>query len=328
MLINESLGVLMTDFNKVKFNQVSTLLYILASNNSRDCSYLEQIFRRYAENYYETINFFLDLNLIVTTNGVIGIRPRLVSFIENLSTKQGSEEEVRKFILQNLTEEMNELTKQFYEYIDKFKSRDGEFIYTPLKRENIQYSGIRNFLMELDVVSLRGDENIYVIQNKYISELRHSKSFLSPAIFNRIQDFQQEVGDLAELIAIEEEKKRLWETPELSQQVKHISKIIVNAGYDIESYDGNIIRDREPEKRFIEVKAVKFDSPRFFWSRNEIEKSRELKEQYWLYLVPYQNKDDFKRTLIERINDPYSFFFERRSEWNSCIELFSFSKSN
>ena len=96
---------------------------------------------------------------------------------------------------------------------------------------------------------------------------------------------------------------------------------MVNAGYDIESYEGD-----KPIKRFIEVKAVFFSAPRFYWTLNEIRKSEELKDQYWLYLVPYNGRREFQIDMIERIADPYRNIYLTNSGWKSQVELLSYTK--
>ena len=97
-----------------------------------------------------------------------------------------------------------------------------------------------------------------------------------------------------------------------------------NAGFDIESFTE--IDDTNVVKRFIEVKAVLKNSVRFYWSRNEIEKSKELGESYWLYLVPYTSKQVFDTENIDKICNPYKNVFLGQNEWMSQIELYSFSK--
>ena len=71
--------------------------------------------------------------------------------------------------------------------------------------------------------------------------------------------------------------------------VRRISNVRVNAGYDIESFDGP--SPPVAYDRFIEVKGAKSDKLRFFWSDNEIKVAKKLGKRYWIY---FQGSVDVK----------------------------------
>ncbi len=98
------------------------------------------------------------------------------------------------------------------------------------------------------------------------------------------------LGDLAEAIILEYERKRLKELGYLpeSECVKSIGKKRVNAGFDIESFDGES-RGMQHD-RFIEVKGSGKKSLRFIWSKNEIEVAKKLGKKYWIYYQGGINK--------------------------------------
>ncbi len=331
MILMLTIGFLvlkMINFEKVKFRQLQSLLIVLLRTKSRDLNYIESVYRKNAENFQETIKFFESLNLIILKQGDLVCSQALISFLENIIDKNNEElEEMTKiFIFKNITEENNDLAYEFFGYIGKYEISGDEFVFRPTKRENIKYSGIRNLLMELDIVIFQKEENKYILVKKPEDYLYQDKTHLSPALLKKIKQYQEELGEHAELIVLEEEKKRLSGFPELQSQIKHVSKFTVNAGYDIESFEGIFTIEGEPIKRYIEVKAIKLDSPRFFWSNNEIQKAKGLGGIYWLYLVPFKNKNEFEMSLIEKISDPYNALFIKNDEWNSQVELISFTK--
>ena len=84
---------------------------------------------------------------------------------------------------------------------------------------------------------------------------------------------KKEIGEFAENIVLEFEKKRLGKDGHT--KVRRISQEYANAGYDIES-DG----------RLIEVKGSTGDEFSIYWSQNEIETARENSDKYWIYFVP------------------------------------------
>lgn len=94
---------------------------------------------------------------------------------------------------------------------------------------------------------------------------------------------KEEVGKLGEDLVKAFESRRLESMGHMVEArcVRRISNVRVNAGYDIESFDGpspGVNYDR-----FIEVKSARGPQMRFFWSHNEVEVARRLGERYWIY---------------------------------------------
>ncbi len=93
-------------------------------------------------------------------------------------------------------------------------------------------------------------------------------------------------GLVGEELVLQWEKERLIKEgyDNLVEQIKWISKQTDTYGYDIESFD--IKPNGELKKKFIEVKTTvsKYDTD-FFVSANEVEKSKKLGSDYWLYRI-------------------------------------------
>jgi hypothetical protein len=105
-------------------------------------------------------------------------------------------------------------------------------------------------------------------------------------------------GELAEKFIMEFERVKLKEysfTP-IRQSIDD-----VGLGYDILSYDIN------GKEMFIEVKSIKNDS--FFWSENEIATSEEFQDDYFIYLVLFENNKPIKIKQI--IQNPYDQIFNK-----------------
>ena len=116
---------------------------------------------------------------------------------------------------------------------------------------------------------------------------------------------KQELGDLAEQLVVEEEanRLRLLGCRLEAACVHRVSKVRVNAGYDIESYDGK--STGLTYDRYIEVKGSREPRVRFFWSHNEIEVAKTLGAKYWIY---YQGgisvKDRAARNRVLMFQEP------------------------
>jgi len=94
---------------------------------------------------------------------------------------------------------------------------------------------------------------------------------------------KEEVGKLGENLVKTFEMRRLTNRGHAVEArcVRRISNLRVNAGYDIESFDGPSLT--VAYDRFIEVKGSKGRQMRFFWSENEIRVAKRLGERYWIY---------------------------------------------
>jgi hypothetical protein len=94
---------------------------------------------------------------------------------------------------------------------------------------------------------------------------------------------KEEVGKLGEDLVKAFEARRLTRMGHVVEArcIRRISNVRVNAGYDIESFDGP--SPAVNYDRFIEVKAARGPKMHFFWSQNEIQVATRLGERYWIY---------------------------------------------
>ena len=110
-------------------------------------------------------------------------------------------------------------------------------------------------------------------------------------------------GNKAEDWVVSFEKRRLADHP-LVSQVRRISEIQVDAGFDIVSF-----RDRSciAHNWLIEVKSF-LGIPRFHWTRNEIDCAKKEGERYVLYIVD-RNQMQLQDYRPIMISGPYEHFF-------------------
>lgn len=115
---------------------------------------------------------------------------------------------------------------------------------------------------------------------------------------------KEEAGKLAELFVLEHERNKLEGHPEIEKVVR-IADYFTNAGYDIESFfdHDSIVIDK-----FIEVKSYEGEIS-FYWSKNEVEKAKELGGKYFLYLVDRSRmtNQDYEP---KQFQNPYKKIFE------------------
>ena len=146
----------------------------------------------------------------------------LKKYIKELYGLEYQEESIKEFIIKTIMSK-NDISNMCLEYLNKFKLINENLIFQPTMAENLKYSGIRNFLMELEIVSLK-TKGIYLFSGGWTLAESAFNSALSPKLFEQIQKMKMELGEKAELVALEEEKKRLSKYPELAQKLRHISQ--------------------------------------------------------------------------------------------------------
>lgn len=162
-----------------------------------------------------------------------------------------------------------------------------------------RFAAIFQLLRRLGVVETNS-EIVFVVPQyiRHVRDILTSKG-ISQEKLNSILDADAELGARAEEVVLEFERKRLIQLERIpeAQLVQRISQLDAGAGYDIVSFDGNIAS--LTHNRFIEVKASRQGSVRFYWSLNEYEKAKELGDQYWIYFVG--NFEGNKRSAIKPI---------------------------
>ena len=146
----------------------------------------------------------------------------------------------------------------------------------------------------------RGLITIDIHHADLFSMMRNSVSVNLDADLER----KREVGDIGETLAMEYEMKRLAGHEDLTHRVEQVSRTDPYAGYDIASFDGHL--SSRCHDRFIEVKATSGTQPKFFWSRNEIDKARKYSDKYWIYLWT----DIEGSKTLRMIQNPYVELFE------------------
>lgn len=305
-------------FEHLTKRKIITFVEILSSTKSNDFSFIKNKYINNENHFDSVFRYLQEIGVYMKQKEKILIQnDRLINDYKN-------EEKLNSFLIEKTLDNNAVFSNYVSSYIQNFESNDGFFNYKPLSKERLKKSGLRNFLIEISFIYLNSENNSYVLNDNYLHLFikKLGQKNLSQKNLNSILKNQQEIGYLAELKIIEYEKMRLKKFPILSKNIEHIAKINVNAGYDIKSWD------EDNRERFIEVKAISLTDSRFHWSRNEIEKSQQLKNQYYLYLLPVIAKNYFDIDSIEIIKNPFDKMFSKSSIWVNQIEQYSFWKEN
>lgn len=317
----------MFQFEKISVKQILVFCEIINESSLLQKEFIEEKYLRSAPNFGETGEFLQELDLIETREDQIVLRPRYKTFLEELKKTQQPEQITKKFIVNYLLNHRTSFSEYLDEFLSRFRLTNEQWQFTPSAPERLKYSGLRNFLIDLEFLYLDLGETKYIIADDYsllYIELKESHR-LSPDELLKVQQKKEEIGKAAELEIIKYEKERLSQFPHLAEKIEYMAIKDVMAGYDIKSFDDKLTENGNPIPRFIEVKAVSPWNYRFNWTRNEIEKSKLYHQNYYLYLLPAIGNNKFDLKGLRIIRDPYSNIYKNENEWIRTDELVSFS---
>lgn len=315
------------EFEKISIQQISVFSEIVSESSLLQKEFIEKTYLRNATHFDETVNFLQELGLIETKENQIVLKPRYKELLNELKEVRRPKEKVKKFIIDYFINRKTPFSEYLNEFLSHFHLRNKQYEFTPRTSQRLKYSGLRNFLIDLEFIYLDSTGTKYIVAEAYSStytEFKQSNK-LSPEEFLKVQQRKDEIGKAAEIQIIKYEKERLSQLTDLVEKIEHTAVRDVSAGYDIKSFDGELNEDGNPIRRYIEVKAV---SPRdygFNWTRNEIEKSKYYDQDYYLYLLPVTDKNGFDLKALKIIRDPYSNIYEKGSEWVRTCEVLAFS---
>jgi hypothetical protein len=307
-------------FENIKLSQLYCLCKIIAESELRNENYIKSKYRDSALFFNETSTLLEQLNIIYNSAEGL-IFDKSFNFVNSF-------ENFKIILLEKLFLAKGEVSNQLTGFLLNFKIESTDIIFNASLADKIKYSDIRNILLELEFISIKSDNDCYVISNKYndlfFKKINHGE--ISLESFKKNQIAQDQLGLLAEKSIIDFEIKRLVNVSITPEDIEHTSQINVYAGYDIKSFENYLDDNNLKITRYIEVKALSISDYNFYWSRNEIEKAKIYGERYYLYLLPVKIKDifDFDNLLI--INNPFRNVYLNQSDWIKTEETISICK--
>jgi len=309
----------MNKSNTTKFKSILVLFDLLTTVYQKEIQYLKQLYLKDAEDFEDCVEFLLSLDLIKLNSGYIELTPHLNRFL----IKKPNEEETKRFLIKEL---LNKRNSNVWSYLERFKNISDKYVFEPSISENLEYSKIRNLLIELGLVSYSFGERNYEITEKYFPAFINNtfkEHALSPEKLVKIIEDQNKIGKYAELEIFNYEKSRLSSRKDLLEKIEHKSLVDATAGYDIKSF--TLGKNTVVYDRLIEVKAISIIEKKFFMTRNELEISKKNGLNYYLYLLPEIGKYKFDTTNLIIIQDPSKNIFESDG-WTIKIEQYSIEK--
>lgn len=292
-------------FENINFSNIKKL-YDLAKKNPNNLRAVEIQYTRNNLNFHESLNFLIDINFFFINKNSIEIKEVF---------KNSFEQTILSLIKKNIN-----YSFCFKNYLSNFlKDETGIVSFQPESFYNYKTSYLRDFLISLKYIKYHNTEEKYILLNESILEEFSKKEFSPEQLKNKILN-QEMLGLAAEKIIVNFEENRI-KIFDKNLKVDHVSLRDVSAGYDIQSYEGN-------EKIFIEVKAVSLSNYKFHLSTNEYQTAINLKDKYYLYLLPvdYSKPEKFDIDRIVKINNIKDNIFLNKNLWNIDNDGYVISK--
>lgn len=305
----------MKDIDQVTLKKIVTLLNVIKESELNTKQNIEAKYLSAETKFHETLNFLININLVQKNNNRLELS-------SNIKDNYSNE------LINSLIRKKNIFTSLVQEYLSLFHLKNDYLEFNPTIEQRLKYSNLRNLLIELGIIIFSGN-NFYNISIEYNDLLfKKSKHIITQKEFDKYLESCKKIGFEAELFVLKLEQEKLKASPLLEDMIEHVSVNNVSAGYDIKSF--NISKEQIPQEKFIEVKAVSRIDWHFNWSSNEISVAQKLGKDYYLYLVPVENKVIFNSQNIRIIVDPYKNLINS-DEWVSECNSKSFTlveKSN
>jgi hypothetical protein len=310
-------------FGKITLTQLYCLCKTIGDSEVRQKNYIRQKYRNTAMWFDETLIFACEIKVIKEISEELIPLKSLFPYLKSL-------EEFKPFILQKLFSVHGEVSNCLKQFLINFQLRADEYVFNATPTDKIKFSDVRNFLLELDFISVNRDSDSYVVNsncNELFTQLL-SLGEISAETFKISQKEKDKLGLAAENEIIEFEKKRLTKIIFGLDEIEHTSQKNVFAGYDIKSFENYLDQNSNRIIRCIEVKAVSIYDYKFYWSKNEIDVANVQRAHYYLYLLPVKSNGVFNMENLKIIPDPYVNVFENRIDWEIENESYSFLVSH
>lgn len=307
-------------FKRISLKQILIICEIINSSSLLSEEFLKKQFLKKSMYFKETLDFLGGLGLILYNQGNIRLLPSFSILLTKEKDANNAEQGIKKFLINIIFNKNLSICKPLYDFLGNFKLIDAEYSFKPTLSQRSKFSDSRNFLMELGIIELTIDQKSYILSSEYyeLAQIKNKRK-VTLKNFLKNQKVNEEIGKAAELEVLKYERNKLSQFPPLVKKIEYVSPEDVSAGYDIISFDESSFSEI-----YIEVKAVASFEHKFYWSRNEIDKAKFLRGQYYLYLLPHTGKKEFRIKDLKIVRDPFINIYENIEKWERTQEVLSF----
>jgi hypothetical protein len=315
----------MDDLADVRLANCLSLFEILVTHGTDDIAFLRQRYLERGLHFDASVEFLATLGLFSVSDNAIHLSEDLRSELLLSFSEHRAEREIISLILHRLLRSGNRFAEIVGDFLGRFQLRENDYRFKPQFEENLALAGVRNFLIELEVIEYdtANSEFVLIDPSVSVSLMIHPRRRVGRKEHEQILEKRQEIGRLAELEVLRYEQNRLRDFPDFALLIEHTAESDVAAGFDIKSFEADLDEEGNPISRFIEVKAVSPIDFQFHWSRNEIDFAWNCGPRYYLYLLPVLSFRTFDTDGLRIIADPAHCLFDSPL-WSHLEDAYSF----
>ncbi len=312
-------------FDGIGLKQIRVFCEILSNAQIRTIEFVRTRFSNDAVKFDTALDFFLKLQLLSTDGVSVTLQTDFEEFLVLLMSTTAKEPLIKEFIFRRLMSVESSFSVEAIDFFAEFHFESELWSFSPSNVQRLRFSGIRNLLIEFDILEVDNATGQYaIIDTRFVTGIQEiPKRKLTRRDFLRISAERDQLGRKAELEIILYEKDRLRLSPVQLTEIEHIAEKDIGAGFDIRSFEEQLDDLGKPIPRYIEVKAVSALDYRFHWSKNEMEMAKKYSSRYFLYLVPVKSSEEFYIDLMKPIRDPINHLFKSQ-EWECREDSFCF----
>jgi hypothetical protein len=295
-------------FEGLRLTQTTVLVEVLRSSSRAERGFVERRFHERASGFPETLAFLMSIQAVKAVGDTLTITEAFGCLEQERAGGPAAA------ILQMLLEADTPYRSEMLAYLRRFRIQDGTATYRPSVELQSAESAVRNYLIDLGVLSYDESAACYVVarehSNLYAFAWQEGQG-VSPDQFRQRMQAREALGLRAELEMMRFERLRVGS--QFENRVIHIGAHDVAAGYDILSL--TLARDNSVVPRYIEVKAVPTATYCFCWTENELAMAKLFGTWYYLYLVPVGPGGCIDAENVRIISDPHSAVLGPGSGW-------------
>ncbi|MDE0937956.1 MAG: DUF3883 domain-containing protein [Mariniblastus sp.] len=292
-------------FKDISYNGIRKLAKVLDSATLSTISNIRQQYNDEAVWFSEHLALLRNLKVIDLQDDKVAITAN--KFVEN-AINNGNGQWILPYLLKNEGDYASELLNFWIFYIDK-----SNFEYSQEKHLPSSTADTRDFLIHIGALNALTRPGHYRLASfskaAYLNRSYSKGKAFSPESLALQLENNKRIGEAAEHFALEYEERRLGKEV-FREQVKYVAREDTSAGFDIQSVT---LFEKSEIPRYIEVKAVPFDTKRFFFSAGELKVAELYCELYYLYLIPIVEEQPSLDDL-QIIQDPFQYFFSQKKE--------------
>lgn len=314
------------NFDKIRISKIHFLVIAILDSTEKQVEHIRSVYLRSHSDYDEVVDFLTAIHAVELSAGKIEVTKLVAELVKAGENENSSIEAIRTYVVNKICSASDQQFSTVEDFFSRFKSEGSDLVFRPDRETNLRLSGLRNFLIDCELLDYYSDPPVYRIRVPSFS-LASKFRRLDPESFNLIRINREKIGYLAELAVLEYEKARLSGNQHLLGKIRHISIEDVSAGYDILSFESETDGE-QAIPRMIEVKAISEVNSDFFWSRNEINTAKAFGSRYWLYLLPVLHGPKFSVEKITLIQNPIESVLNNVVVWGRQEESIRFWKNN